>query len=140
MIKALIAIAWIIACTLSLIRQDHPFIAALWLLPWIALAASVHIPGRGFGHFALTVPIAGPVPNEHEPQSAHQFKLARWWALASLALPLAFATFVYSIAHDHLIGSFEAVLAIPFPVFGIACLLKCITSLVSGYRAYRHER
>lgn len=134
---ALLATA--VGTTAWLVVRGHPLIAALWTLPWLAVAIAFALPGRNIGVFAVSEPIPWFVPGESEPRWRYQIRMACWWLAGSLSLPLSMALADLSRQHDNYLGEFEAVLTLPIPIFGVACFLKAIQTSVRAFIAHRQE-
>jgi hypothetical protein len=134
---ALLATA--LGMTAWLVIRGQPLIAALWTLPWLAIVLAFALPGQNIGVFAVSEPIPWFVPGESEPRWRYQIRLAYWWLAGSLSLPLSIALADLSRQHDNYLGQFEAVLTLPIPIFGAACFLMAIQTIVRALIAYRQE-
>ena len=125
---------YFIALGLWFLSREFTIIAVLVLLPGIAfLLLLLPIPPV-FVIFAFLVEIAGPIHNIDESEYSYQLKIFRWWLLGSLVFPLSIVILALSRRYDNFLGSFEAVLILPLPAFGISCFLFSLKSLYQAIR------
>ena len=131
--------AFAIGMTFWLVVRGQTIIAAIWLLPWIAIFLALLLPGRNIGDFALSEPIPWFVPGDSEPRWRYQIRLTVWWLVGSLSCPLSLALADFSRQRANYFGEFEAVLVLPIPIFGVACFLMAMRTIVRAFVAYRQE-
>ena len=116
------------AVFVHLYRGDS-LVAFLWSLPVVAIILAFLFPGVGPGHFALTHEF-GPKREENESERQYHLKMAKWWALGALSLPLSlFLIFLY----EKYMGFVVTMVFLGF-LFGIPCILKCIGSLYKAFQ------
>lgn len=123
------------ALAIYLVASGRPLIAALWVLPFVVLIAASLSDGRGLSGFAVSESVGGPQRTADESARSYQFRLARWWALGALILPSSLLVLDFSIERSHLLGDLEALLALPLPALGGACLVMCLVSIIRSLRA-----
>jgi hypothetical protein len=124
----------------DLIRTGHVFVAAFTLTPAAAMLVAFAFSHTELGRSILTTHVAGPLPDQEESRSRFLFRVALWWAIAALSLPIAILGLDISARHSNYLGDFEGVLAVPLPIFGVACSIMSIQSVVRGIIACRQVR
>ncbi|MEM7709107.1 MAG: hypothetical protein AAF358_26400 [Pseudomonadota bacterium] len=128
-----------IGLALSLFHDVHPIIGALVLLPLLMMLVAFMFAGDRIAELIMVVDIAGPVQQEGESQRRFQLRLAFWWAIAGATLPASILLLDYSTRNGHILGSGEAILALPLPVFGVSCLLMALKSLFKAFWGKSNE-
>jgi hypothetical protein len=116
-----------------LVAGQH-LIAAFWFLPGAAHGLAILFPS--VGHLLFDRHIAGPAPLPQETSAQLHRRKAAWWGMGTLTLPISLLLSEASRAHGHFLGlSWEAFLTLPLPIFGAACLFKCIGAMASARKA-----
>ena len=110
--------------------QGSTVVAFFWSLPTIAIILAFLFPGVGPGHFALTHEF-GPTQEDGESERHYHLKMAKWWFLGSLILPLSvLAAYVFQPPDEYVaLGFLIGIL------LGIPCFLKFLGGLFNAARA-----
>lgn len=111
------------------LKNGNTFIAVVVVLLVVTIFLINVFPQSRLGHFAVTHELA-LAPLDDETPRQYQLRLAKWWVLGSVALPLGHGVNVIFN------GCNEVAFLLSFVgyIFGIACALKLIGCLIRAAR------